>query len=402
MFRINYLCFRMKKRNALIFLFPMLFDIIAGLSLFAGRHSFAEMGLSTAKVGSIMVFFGTGYIFGSLIMGKIIRKETARYQMLAACSLSAIIFFIAASADNILLVQLLYFFLAIFVTMFFNAFQAYMLGVDSRQGKPLSHTAAHYTFAWSAGFALGPFISGFTKDVFSWEQVYYVAAVFSLLIGAFSFFFRPRAFASEKAVQSPENPGSNKDYSLCLQAWLGVIVGAAVWNGVTTIWAVHSETLGFKTGVKGLVEFTMTFSQASGALLLIFIRNRFFKPFYNVLFGISGIVGLASFALGNGKLWIFFIAAVLIGLYNANFFSFMVYHSLAVPEKAVKRVSVNETIVGLSMFLGPLSAEFARRAAGSLNGAYFVLAGTVGVALFVQYLWIKSLLKRKIYEDRTF
>ena len=47
---------------AVIYLFPLAFDIIVSISLFAGRHSLAERGMDASTVGSLIAIYGAGYI----------------------------------------------------------------------------------------------------------------------------------------------------------------------------------------------------------------------------------------------------------------------------------------------------------------------------------------------------
>lgn len=61
---------------SVIYLFPLAFDIIVSISLFAGRHSLAERGMDARTVGSLIAIYGIGYIIASLCMEKSSGRRT--------------------------------------------------------------------------------------------------------------------------------------------------------------------------------------------------------------------------------------------------------------------------------------------------------------------------------------
>ena len=179
------------SRNSVIYSYPMIVDIVVGLMLFVGRHALASRGHGAATVGSILLYYGIGYCVASLFMRRIISVRYARAQMgLALVAAAACCCWLACtrSVTQILLVFAL---VPLAFSLFFNAFQAFMLDLSDGRAKPLAATAGHYTFSWSLGYALGPFVSGACSTYLSWEQIYWVAAALAGVIGLVAWRLRP-------------------------------------------------------------------------------------------------------------------------------------------------------------------------------------------------------------------
>ena len=137
------------NRNSIIYSYPFAVDIMVALLLFVGRHSLASRGLGEETVGSILFCYGGGYCLSSLFMRKIVRVSHARWQMVAALAAAALASSLLASLQQILLIQILFCLIPFAVSLFFNAFQVFMLDVSHQNAKPLAATAGHYTFSWS-------------------------------------------------------------------------------------------------------------------------------------------------------------------------------------------------------------------------------------------------------------
>jgi len=86
---------------------------------------------------------------------------------------------------------------------------------------------------------------------------------------------------------------------------------------------------------------------------------------------------------------VFAAGALLFGLYTSSAFSFMVYHSMLEADKAVGRVALNETVVGLSFLAGPVVASALHRSGEPFGRAYVLLAALLaaGIAGQTVYAW---------------
>ncbi|SRR3989339_487241 len=368
---MELLYFNNAKMNTwIIYFFPFAFDIIIGISLFASRHALAEQGMGTRTVGSIVAIYGIGYIAANLFMGKIIRPAYARGQMLVGVAAVIIILIVLANTKQVRLIQIFFCGIPLAGSLFFNAFQSFMLGVDNTIAKPLTRTIAHYTFAWSLGFAIGPFLSSFLKSAISWPASYYAAAITAASIGLVALLFKPSIRQIRESVK-PSPPVMQKKASLSVSGWIGVLIGWTGWNMLVTYWPVHAQLLGFKIGIKGLVEFSFAITQALTGLFLARMTPAYYMRKNFAIITIFGIGGALLFSAGIG---FFVVGAVLFGIYSGNFLCNMMFHASVDPEKAVKRIAINELCIGISFLCAPVLATLIKMATGNFAASYVCLA----------------------------
>ncbi|MFH0920801.1 MAG: MFS transporter [Fibrobacterota bacterium] len=375
-------------RHALIYLFPLAFDIIVSVSLFAGRHSLAERGLDTGTVGSILTMYGIGYIVASLLMGKIIRPAAARFQMIAAVVLTAIVLIAIANSGRVRVIQGFFLVLPLTCSFFFNAYQSFMLGFDSNAGKSLTRTAAHYTGAWSIGFALGPFAASFVKKNLDWPSAYYTAAGIALCIGLAALFFRAPAQTEKPAVPKSLVEAPRKSFAIA--AWIGTLTGWTALNMIFIYWPVQAEALGLDVRMKGLVEFCFAIAQALFAFSLAGMPAAYYYSLRLPFAGVFGIVAALFFAFAGGPAG-FIIGALIFGLYAAHILNAMIYHSMVEKEKAVRRVAINEVTVGLSFMLASPIANGLHSLFPAFTGSYLAVAGFIAAGVLLQWLVFRGL-----------
>jgi MFS family permease len=382
------------NRHAVIYVFPFALDIAVALLLFVSRHSLASRGLGPDVVGSILLCFGGGYLVASLFMRHIVRPRLARRQMLLALAALAALCVWLPQIESVRWTQVAFCLLPLSTSLFFNAFQSFMLGVSQDAAKPLAAMAGHYTCAWSLGYALGPFASGWARAWCTWAQIYYLAAAIAGAVAVLVLLFRPQREGPVPAVAPAPRP-RRQDPALVGQAWLGVALAWIGWTVVSIWWPVQAATLAFTPAVKGAVEFAFAVSQSLGALALVYAGAWHHRPGLLFVLGALGVAGLVVLAAA-GSPALFGIGAVLYGLYTSSAFSAMVYHSMLDPDRAVARVAVNETVVGSSFFVGPLVAAAVEWVRGASSAAtadgtagYGWLAALLALGLAVQAVWIR-------------
>jgi len=372
-----------------MYTYPFAVDIVVALLLFVARHSLASQGMSEGTVGSILLCYGFGYCGASLFMPRIVRPHLARRQMLVALAAMVIICGALANTEQVRLIQVLFCLVPVAISLFFNAFQSFMLGVSTRIARPLASTAGHYTFSWSLGYALGPFVSGSSRSYLAWGQVYYLAAAIAAAVALLVLLYRPAAPAPEAGARPGVGPDPRRGGpSLMRAAWLGLALGWVGWNVVSTYWPVQAAHLGFSAGVKGMVEFAFALAQALGALALVHGGPWHHRPLMLPVLGMTGCLGLVVFGVAGGPL-AFVAGALLFGLYTGSAFSYMVYHAMLEADKAVGRVALNETVVGLSFLAGPVVASALHRPGEPFGPVYLLLAVLLagGIALQTAYAW---------------
>lgn len=373
-------------RNFIIYLFPLSFDIVVALSMFVGRHSFAERNAGIAAIGSFAAIYGLVYIPSSFLMGKIVSPARSKSLMIMAIVLMIMLLCLLANITNYFI------FLAVFAgipfgtSLFFNSFQSYMLDIDTNAGKSLSHSVGHYTFAWSVGFALGPIVSYLATEYFNWSAAYYMAALIILIIGIIALLFKPQANGKVmQNLQAAESVLSSTDKALPVSGWIGLIIGVSSFQLVLTYWPIQAEKLHYSVLVKGGVEFSASISQALAALIICLFIRWYHKPLSLLVFGLIGFSGLIAIAFAD-SLPLFFIGACLFGLYLSSCFIYMVYHSMFDKAKAVKRVSINEIMVGIAILIGPIIATGLL----TLNSNDFKHAYLCGLGFFVIGIGIQT------------
>jgi predicted MFS family arabinose efflux permease len=366
----------------LLYFFPFAMDIVVSLLLFVGRHSLAMNGASEAEVGSIPLLFGVGYFLAGPLMRTIISRRFAKIEMLAASTLLAALSTILANTDLLVALQALFFLVPIAASLFFNAFQAYMLGISTDNAKPLSVTVSLYTFAWSMGFALGPFVCGLLGNRFSWSQMYYLAALSSIFIGLLVIASRPKRANLET---KPDKSALAKVQGpiLHVPGWMGVVIGLVGWMVIATYWPVIAVSKGFSPAVKGMVEFAFAAAQSLGALALILIRDWQHKPVFLPLFGVLGVAALLVFGSSTSSI-LYIAGASLMGLFMATNFIFSVYHCMLEVEMASKRIAINEMMVGLGYVAGPTVAAALHQNGMPFGPSFTMAAGLVALLVMLR------------------
>lgn len=91
-----------------------------------------------------------------------------------------------------------------------------------------------------------------------------------------------------------------------------------------------------------------------------------------LLFGSCGFSALLVFGFSNEFLMLA-LASILFGIYSGSFFFYLVFHSLVHPEHSTRYVAINESVVGLSSLIGPLTAGVLATE-GSVTAPYLATA----------------------------
>jgi MFS family permease len=378
-------------KKIILFGLPLLFDVIVSLVLFVGRHSLASQGYGEKTVGSIVMFYGIGYVIASLLMARIVKPQRAKQQLLGALTGVIVICIALANVQRLIIIQILYGLFPLAASLLFNAFQIYMLGISNQDTRPLAETAGHFTFAWSIGFALGPFASSALKSLFPWSQIYYLAALLAALAGIVLYGFKPHKSDTTRA-ETPSAPHSHGQ-SLVESAWLGLVIGLIVWNAVLVYWPVQAVQMGIADNQRGWTEFAFAMMQGLAALLLTYVHRWHYKPIWLLMMGGSGVVALSVFGLSTHA-WLFVVGAVLYGAYCGTLFSFMVYHAMVEEDKAVRRVALNETFVGIAYLSASPVASLLHKDGAPFGPSYLFLGLILIIGVLGQTLFAYNLMKR--------
>ena len=376
----------------LIYLFPLVMDIIVGGVLFIAAYRFSEANVPGWMVGATMAAWAVIYTALALTSGFVIKPEKSHKVLIGSCIGIALV-----SAGFLIFDGLYTQFLWLILTgccgaLFFTPFQMYMKRYipDGKSG--IVHSTALYTGSWSMGFALGPILFGLLEP-----KTAFVCCIVSgvLMAAGFCILELLPSLRTKQAEALPqETSAKTTDYSRFPDmVWMGYLVG-----GIGCIVISVVRTMGPFRGVKvlelsreemGLVIAALSFVQSFVGYMLYFSRDWMYRKFPGFLLNGFGIAALLCFALCNTFTG-FMIAALLFGIYSGCFFFFFVFHSLVHPTKSARYVAGNETIVGASGVIGPLLSGALITPASShwifIAGAIMTAAALAGQ----QYMLLKA------------
>lgn len=366
----------------LIYLFPLIMDIVVGGILFIAAYRFSEANVAGWLVGATMAVWAVIYTLLAFASGYWVKPEKSHKVLIGSSCVMALVSLGALVFDG-LYTQFLWLILTgACGAMFFSPFQMYMKRFipDGKSG--IVHSTALYTGSWSLGFALGPVLFGLLTMKAAYQTCVYLSLAMVLGFILLEIFYRKdRSTAAETQVQSQD-----ADYSRFPDmVWMGYLVG-----GVGCVVIAFVRTMGPFRGVQvlnlskeemGLVIAAVSFMQSMTGYLLYFSREWMYRKLPGFLLNCCGMAALLCFAFGNNFVS-FLTAALLCGIYSGSFFFFFVFHSLVHPTKSARYVAGNETIVGATGVIGPLLGGAFITPASShwvfIVGAVFVLIALAG------------------------
>ena len=342
----------------LIYLFPMVMDIIVGGILFIAAYRFSQANVAGWLVGATMAVWAVIYTLLSFACGYLVKPEKA-HRVLTGASIG-----IALVAAGLWIFDGLYTqFLWLVLTgscgaLFFSPFQMYMKRYLPDGEAGIVRSTALYTGSWSLGFAMGPILFGLLST--SAALICCITAGL-LMAGGFllmEFCFGRRRCAACCCEVKKEVQCDGMDYSRFPDmVWMGYLiggVGSIVIAFVRTMGPFRGvQTLGLSREEMGLVIAGVSFMQSVSGFLFYFSRDWMYRKIPGIFLNACGIIALLGFALSSSFAG-FMASALLFGIYSGAFFFFFVFHSLVHPTKSARYVAGNETIVGATGIIGPL------------------------------------------------
>lgn len=178
----------------------------------------------------------------------------------------------------------------------------------------------------------------------------------------------------------------SRDETLPDLAWMGWLfsgIGCMAIRMITGLFPSSGVVFALPKDDQGFVLFVLSIAQAGVGLGLSRFRRWMYQPAPILVFGMFGVAGLYLFSTAHSTSS-FALAAGCFGVYSGSFFYYLVFHSLAHPQRSGRYVSVNEAVVGLTSIAGPLLGGIvAERLA--LGTAYLLTAGVLVIAVSVQF-----------------
>ncbi|MDZ4198392.1 MAG: MFS transporter [Kiritimatiellia bacterium] len=371
----------------LIYLFPAFMDVLVAQVIFVNGVRLAQRHCPDWVIAGIWTGWCLPYLGATLLSGKILTEHNASRILWATCALATITCGLFPFVESVVGIYVLTGICAFSAGLFFPAFQSFMKSVDGRSRKSVAWSTGAYTFAWSAGFAMGPLLAGFMMEAGpgGWRYSYALSGLLSLATGIGVWKLRHHG---KPDLPRPDHPdGEDRPAApagapdLAWLGWvsaLGALSVAAILRSLFP--ALAEKELAMPESRQGLILFVFSMTQALTGLSLCRSRTWMYRPGAVFLFGLVGVAGTLGFAFAR-TLFLLSLAATACGVYTGSFYFYFVYHALVHKTRSAKYVSLNESVVGISGIFAPLAAGILSTAAGSYTQAYsysaILLAGTV-------------------------
>jgi len=382
-------------RTGALYLLPALMDMVLSIVLFVGTVRTARLTHDTTRSACILAVWSLVYVLACPVVGRLISPARAPRFVLAGCLLCALTCGLLALASGFAPMLILIGLVGVGMSLFFPAFQLLMKEMDGDGGLSVAHSVGLYTFAWSTGFACGPFVSGFLMQAgsgtaaggesFGWRLAFLFGSGICLLMAIIlSVVVRGRRQHApvQTAAQAPDETRYAGMPDLAWLGWLGAGVGfvsLAMLRSIFPVRAVGTECH-ISAAMLGTIFFVLSIVQAVVGLMLKRSRYWMYRPLPVAGFAVVGLAGLLCFAFGVHPL-AFLIGAGLFGIYSGSFCFYLVFHALVHPNRAGRYVAVNEALVGLTGFLAPLAGGALADHCGSQYPYLVVAALTVAVTV---------------------
>jgi MFS family permease len=379
------------RTRLLIYVFPALYDMVVAMVIFGCSVRAARLGVRPALVAGTLAAWSLVYAVACPLVGRWIRERNAAGWILGSCAAMVTTCWGLAFVPGIAGIYALSVFGALSSALFFPAFQVFMKAVDRGEGKPVTYSTGLYTFAWSLGFAAGPFAAGFLLELGAvgpipgYVWVYALAGALAITTAVGVRRLRSLADTPAPAADTPAAAAAaGCDYSrmpnLAWVGWIGAGAGILVLSIIRALFPVRAVSpLGLSDSTLGLLFFVLSLAQALTGLALMRSRLWMYRAKAVAAFGAVGAVGCLGFGIASHTT-VLALTAVAFGVYSGAFFFYLVFHALTHPRHSAQYVAVNEAVVGVSGVLGPLAGGFLAEARGSrapyLAGVAVVLLAT--------------------------
>ena len=383
----------------LVYLFPLLINIVAGGTFFITAYRLSKAGVNSTLVGATLAAWAIPYAVSSLLVGKFTTEKNAAKLVISgafAIALDSIAFLIF---DGLYMQFLWLAVNGICFSLYCTPFQVFSKSMETSGRKTdlltgAVHSASLYTASWSMGIAIGPFVFGFL----SYRTGFALNALFGILIGV-TLWGIDRVNRKKSSLLQENNTEQHSLTDTTAtekmvypdMVMVGWLLGLAVSISVTiarTMIPNRAVALAFSRTDAALILCVLSVVQTVCALSLYNSRKWMYKMLPVALLGLCGIAAVLIFGL-CGTRAAFFAGAVIFGVFSGGSYFALVFHSLAHPTKSAKYVAVNEAVVGISNITAPTLAGYLVMLTHS-TGTGFIMAGgsillihlIIGIQLF--------------------
>lgn len=353
--------------SLLLYLLPIIGDMVAAQLFFINAVRLAHEGASAPVVANTITTWSVTYLISCLIAGRLVTRGHPATLMAIASLLLSLVSLLFTVLPGIAGIYTLMGVAGIATAFFFVPFQVLMKMVDSEVDRGASYSSAMYTFSWSLGFALGPFVSGFLMDLGTartagWILACWFAASAMLVAAAGVVVLKFLARRTASAPPAPDRPVAparklepETKPDLAWLGWVAAGTGVLVLSFIRGIFPMRAENeLHLSPTFQGVLFFLLSLVQ--GLTGLAFYRTRAWVYGWRgvAALGASGILGTTLLGLVHSPIGLA-LGAILFGLYSGGFFFYLVFHAVVHPTRSARYISFNEVTVGVSSLVGALS-----------------------------------------------
>jgi len=353
-----------RLQRLMIYVLPVLADIVLGLVVFVNPVRAARFGASATTVAAIVAVWSAVYIVGCPLVGRFVTACNAARLMLSGIAMQAVLCLLFVLAPSLLAMFLLVALVGVANSLFFPAFQVFMTAVDRLGGKSPAYSAGLYTCAWSLGVAIGPLVGGLLMGLDheqGWKYGYFFCSGVSILTLVGIMWLQHLAHAQAAHPAETAAPGVAPAPVPARQpdlAWLGWTVAAAGLLALCTVRGVfprRAVDIGMADSTLGFMFFLLSFAQGLSALFYIRRWRWVYQAVPAVAFAVLGAACSLVFGFAISPLMLVAGAAGF-GIFSGFFFFQLVYHSIVHPVRRAHYIAVNEMVVALGGIVGPLAA----------------------------------------------
>jgi MFS family permease len=353
-----------RRARFVVYLVSAIMDMVVGTILFVVPVRAAQLGASYLLVGALGVSWAVGSAAMSFLIGRFVTSRNSPVLGVVGCAGQAACCACLALAGA---PEKMFPFLVlsgISHITYMVPYQVIFKEADAGIKKSLSASVGLYTFAWSMGMAFGPLWSGFLIKatglwgIQGWQWCFVFTIISALSVAAA--IHRLRRYIHDEPDEPPTEENDRPDFAKV--AWFSAFCGAFAFSLVRGLFPAGAVHLGVGEDVQGAVVFTMGFLQALSGLLLVRLRHWVYNPAALVVMGLLGAAGMACFLLGfSGRVAdpsapiVFFLGALLFGIYSGSFYFYTVFHALVHPTRAGFNISVNEGMFAIANIAALLS-----------------------------------------------
>jgi len=382
----------------LIYLFPALIDGVVAQLLFVNSVRAAQMGCRDLLIACFWTAWSIPYVLTCMANSRWLNERNAGRCLVISAVLLSLSCIGNLFAERIQTIYLWTVIPAVGAGLFFPPFQVFMKRVDRGHSRSVAWSTGMYTFSWSAGFAVGPWVSGHLMELGSqgWRWCFVLGAVVASVSGVVLYwmdrrdpgrtaplYVAPVATADESLAAAPD---------LAWLGWIGAGGGLIALTVFRSIFpAMGEKLLHLAESVQGNVFFLVSGVQAIVGLIMCRSRVWMYRAVWVGGFGLLGILAPVLWVV-SGAPAVLYLAAIAFGIYTGSFYFYLVFHALAHPHRAPQYVSINEIVVGLTGLVTPVLAGWLAETSGSYRLTFGFAAGVVLVTVIIQVVvhgWIR-------------